>query len=61
MEKVKETLDKKVWQGGRTLHVGELIVFAIALALIFWKKRDALKSWWVLLALAMLLVAMIIW
>jgi len=60
-ERIKQTLNKPVWQGGRTLHIGELAVFIIALLILWWQKIAPLKNMWFWLAMLMILVAMIIW
>lgn len=57
---ITEFLERPVWEGGRTLHVGEGIVFLGALACIFWLAKIPLKSMWVWVALVMLLIAMIL-
>jgi len=57
---IAEILQRPVWEGGRTLEVGEVIIFGIAEALIFFMGKVPLKSLWVWVALIMVLVAMII-
>jgi len=60
-ERIKGFVNKPVWSGGQTLHVGELITFTIALALIFWLGKVSIKSMWVWVALIALFIAMIVW
>lgn len=61
VSKVTGTLNRPIWSGGRTLYLGEIICFLIALALLFWKNRPVLKSVWFWVAAAIILLAMIIW
>lgn len=59
VSKLTGTLNRPMWQGGRTLYLGELIVFALAIAVYYFKLLGATWSLWV--AFIMMLLAMIIW
>lgn len=59
VEKVKGTLNRPVWSGGRTLYLGEIICLIIA-ALVFYFKP--LGRWVSLaIAVAVIVLAMVIW
>lgn len=62
LEQATAYLNKPVWRGGRTLHIGELIVFAAALGILYWQRgKFSFKNVYVWIALIMILLAMIIW
>jgi membrane protein YdbS with pleckstrin-like domain len=58
VEKVKSTLNRPVWSGGRTLYLGEIVCLVIAALLYFFHP---LGKWSRYIALAIVVLAMIIW
>jgi len=61
-ERIIQTLNKPVWKGGRTLHIGEIAVFIIALIILWWQRgKFGFKNFWVWIAFIAILLAMIIW
>lgn len=60
MSQIAEILERPVWEGGKTLHMGEVLCFIVALALIFWLGKVSMKSWYVWGGLLLMLVAMIL-
>lgn len=59
--KVREYLNRPVWEGGRTLHVGEGLSILGIIAFTFFVARPLLKNIWFWVALIVCLIAMIIW
>lgn len=58
ISQVKATLNRPIWAGGRTLYLGELICFALAVLVWYF---HLLGNWSAYVALAVIIIAMIIW
>lgn len=58
MEKAKGVLNRPVWSGGRTLYLGEIICLAIAALLYYFVP---LGKWSRYFAIAIVVLAMIVW
>jgi len=60
VQKTKETLDRKLW-GGRSLHIGELIVLILAFLIYWFKAKLGIEKWAIYIIFAMFFLAFLIW
>lgn len=60
MNKVEAEGARKIY-GKHTLTLGELVLTAIAIIIMYAKARDSLKNKYVILALVLIILSMIIW
>jgi len=61
VQKTKETLDRKLW-GGRSLHIGELIVLVVAFLVYWFRGKIGLKDLWAIaVVFVMMFLAFLIW